>query len=185
MAFKGTIFSLDLGVRSGFAYGEPGGRPSSGTVALKASSDHRCIAFSNLIAFLQERWSISKPALVVKEAPLPLQAFKSLGNAAFTVRVTLGLHGVVEGMCTRFGIPFEDIADATVRRHFIGKANCGNRAATKAAVVQRCHALGYIPRDCMDDNRADALATWDWAAATFGNRVAGELRLFGEAADAA
>lgn len=174
------IYCLDLGIRTGFASGEVGAAPSSATVILKKPDEHRSVAFSNLMAWLDAQWRTERPALVVKEAPLNLQAFKSLGNAAFTVRVTHGLHGVVEGMCTRFGIPFEDIADASVRKHFIGKANCGNRAATKAAVVQRCHLLGYMPKDCSDDNRADACALWDWAAATFGRRQPASLHLFGE-----
>lgn len=174
----GTIFSLDLAVHAGYAIGAPGERPRSGSVILKKPNEHRAIAFANLFRFLNEHWSEERPSLVVKEAPLPLQAFRSLGNAAFTVRVTHGLHAIVEGMCAMFAIRFEDMPDATVRRHFIGKANCGNRAATKAAIVQRCHLLGYMPKDCRDDNRADALATWDYAAATTPNK----LYLFGESA---
>jgi len=180
VAFKGTIFALDLGVHTGFAFGEVGALPASGTVVLKKPTEHRSVAFGNLMAWLDDEFRRAKPALVVKEAPLPLQAYKTLGNAAFTVRVTHAMHGIVEGVCERFAIPFEEIADATVRKHFVGRANYGNRAATKAAVVQRCHLLGYMPRESRDDNRADALATWDWAAATFGNRRTESLHLFGE-----
>jgi hypothetical protein len=178
MPQAGTIFALDLAVHAGYAIGAPGECPRSGSVILKKPDDHRAVAFANLFRFLNERWSEDRPSLVVKEAPLPLQAFKSLGNAAFTVRVTHGLHAVVEGMCAMFGISCEDVSDATVRKHFIGKANCGNRAATKAAIIQRCHLLGYMPKDCCDDNRADALATWDFAAATTPKK----LFLFGERA---
>jgi hypothetical protein len=175
------ILALDLGVRTGFAYGAAGSRTlASGAVALKKPDEHRSVAFSNLIAWCDERFRADRPDLVVKEAPLPLQAFKSLGNAAFTVRVTHGLHAIIEGVCVRFGVECEEIADATVRKHFIGRANCGNRAATKAAVVQRCQLLGYMPKDCADDNRADACATFDWAAATFGKPTPQALHLYGE-----
>lgn len=177
------ILALDLAIRCGFASAEAGAAPrmvKSGVVVLKERADDRSVAFGNLIAYLDKRFRDDRPDLVIKEAPLPLQAFRTLGNAAFTVRVTHALHGVTEGMCVRFGIRCEEVADATVRKHFIGRANCGARAATKAAVVQRCHALGYMPRDATDDNRADACALFDWAAATFGKAKPGALHLFGE-----
>jgi hypothetical protein len=172
----GLIFSLDLGARCGFAIGAPGTMPDSGTVILKKPDEPRAIAFSNLICFLNEHWSAAKPDRVVKEAMLPLQAFRNIGNAEHTVRMTSGLHAVAEAMCVRFGIPVEDIADSTVRRHFIGRGRMGTRAESKAAVIQRCHLLGYMPKECRDADRADALALWDLAAAT----VPSELYLFGE-----
>lgn len=177
-----NILALDLGVRTGFAIGTAGHglMPRSGARILKKPSEHRSVAFSNLIAWLQDTLHTERPDLVVREAPLALQAFRTLNNAAFTVRVTHGLHGIVEGMCARFAIRCEEAADATVRKHFIGKANAGNRQATKAAVIQRCHVLGYMPKDASDDNRADACALFDFAAATYGNRRARELHLFGE-----
>lgn len=174
------ILALDLAVRTGFAFGGPGSPVTSGVVVLKKPNEHRCVAFGNLIAWLDERLRNDRPDLVIREAPLALQAFRTLGNAAFTVRVTHGLHGIVEAMCHRYGICEDEAADATVRKHFIGRANCGNRAATKAAVVQRCHVLGYMPREATDDNRADACALFDFASATFGGRRDATLHLFGE-----
>lgn len=179
------ILALDLAVRTGFAFGGPGSPVASGVVALKKPNEDRSVAFGNLIAWLDERLRADRPDMVIREAPLALQAFRTLGNAAFTVRVTHGLHGIVEAMCQRYGIRSEEAADATVRKHFIGRANCGNRQATKAAVIQRCHVLGYMPRDAHDNDRADACALFDYASATFGGRRDKELHLFGEAASAA
>lgn len=179
------ILTLDLATRCGFAFGESGDAPrvvKSGVVTLKDRDEERSAAYANLIAWLDKQLRERRPDLLLKEAPLNLQAFRNLGNAAFTVRMTLGLHGIVEGVCKRFAIRCEEVADATIRKHFLGRANFGTRTATKAAVVQRCHALGYMPRDCVDDNRGDACATWDWAAATYGKRAPGALHLFGERA---
>lgn len=179
MAGAGIIFALDLGVRTGFATGPVGDVPRSGTVLLKKPDQPRAGAFGNLIAWLNAEWSRERPTVVVKESMLPLQAFKSLGNAELTVRVTAGLHAIVEGMCARFGLSPIDIADSTARKHFIGRARMGSRAESKKAVIQRCHVLGYMPKDCTDADRADALCLWDCAAATapkklylFGERVA-------------
>lgn len=183
MPVTGPIFAMDLGARCGFCTGIPGdAKPLSGTFVLKKPAEPRAVAFSNLICALNEHWSEVRPALVVKEAMLPLQAFSRLGNAAHTVRMTAGLHAIVEAMCVRFGVQFEDIADSTVRKHFIGAANTGGRAGTKAAVVNRAKLLGYLPADCEDDNRADACATWDYAAHTFGHALSDKLHLFGERA---
>lgn len=179
---EGSIFALDLGRRSGFAVGRPGELPRSGAVVLKAKDEPRRIALGNLIAFLQQQFKTYRLALVVKEAPLALEAFRRIRSSEDNVRMHHSLHGVVEGMCARFGIPIEEVAPATVRKHFIGSANMGERSATKRALVQRCHALGLMPRDVHDEDRADALAIHDWACAWFGKRsAAGEkLVLFGQ-----
>jgi hypothetical protein len=180
-----NILALDLGVHMGVASGLPGDIPSSRTIILKKPKEPAAIAFSNLVAFLDGTFRADRPAKVFKEAALPLQAFRNLGNAAFTVRAALGFHAIVEAMCVRFGLECQDVPDRTVRRHFIGRANCGNRQATKAAIIQRCHLLGYMPRDAHDDNRADACALFDFASATFGKSRDKTLHLFGEADHAA
>jgi hypothetical protein len=178
----GIIYALDLGVACGFAKGRPGDAPASGTVRLKDKGEAIDIAFANLIAFLAEEFTREKPELLIKEKMLPLQAYASIGNAESTVRAHAGYHAIVEGLCVRFGIPWDDVAESTARKHFIGRAHLGDRDETKAAVVQRCHVLGYMPRECTDDNRADALATWDYAIAEFGRCPPAKLAMFGERA---
>lgn len=179
---SGMILALDLATRTGFAFGEVGTRspPTTGAVRLKDPSDDRAIAFSNLIAWLDQQFRTVQPALVVKEAMLPLQAFRNIGNAAATVEFAMGLHAIVEGVCIRFGVRFESPADSSVRKHFIGFANKGARRDTKDAVIARAITLGYLPRDSRDDDRADAAALWDFACAHYGRRSGGLLHLFGE-----
>lgn len=178
----GSIFTLDLGVASGFAKGKPGDAPLSGTVRLKKPGEHIDVAFANLIAFLCEQFDTDRPALLVKEKMLALEAFRSIGNAEKTVRAHGAYHGIVEGLCVRYGVTWSDVTDSTARKHFIGRGRTGSREETKRAVVARCHALNLMPRDCADDNRADALAIWDWAAANFGQRSASitNFQLFGQ-----
>jgi hypothetical protein len=176
----GPILALDLGIASGFARGAPGDAPQSGTVQLKKTSELIDVAYGNLIAFLCEEFGRQLPAMVVKERMLYLQAFTSLGTSEKTIRAHAAYHGIVEGLCVRYGVRWEDVSPSTFRRHFIGAANAGSRDETKQAVVDRCHLLKLMPADCRDDNRADAIAVWDWAAATFGRRVPADLHLFGE-----
>jgi Holliday junction resolvasome RuvABC endonuclease subunit len=182
MALAGSIFALDLAARTGFAVGPCGELARSGAVALKKPGDAQCIALGNLIAWLDEQWRKERPGLVVKEAALPLQAFRARSNSASSVAMTHKLHGIVEGMAVRFGVSVEEAHPATVRKHFIGRGRMGTREASKAAVIQRCRVLGFIPHDCADADRADAIALWDWAGAKFGSRQGRRLYLFGEGA---
>lgn len=168
----GLIFCLDLGVSSGFAKGKPGDVPASGTVRLKKPKDGIEVAFANLIAFLADEFSADCPAYLVKERVLSLAAFKELGTSQAVVYAHAGYHAIVEGLCGRFGIEWQDVPDSTARKHFLGVGNLGDRASTKAGVVARCHLLDLMPRDCHDDNRADALCIHDWACATLGSRAA-------------
>jgi hypothetical protein len=168
----GSIFTLDLGVTSGFAKGRPGDVPVSGTVRLKKPSETIDVAYANLIAFLCQQFEADRPVLLVKEKMLALQAFATIGNAEKTVRAHAAYHGIVEGVCVRYGIEWDDVADSTARKHFLGRAHMGSREDTKAAVVERCQLLGLIPKDCREDNRADACCIHDWACANFGSRSA-------------
>lgn len=180
----GAVFALDLAVRTGWAHGAPGSVPASGVVRLKKPDEHRSVAFSNMIAFLNVRFTADKPVLVVKEAMLPLEAFRAIGNAESTVRMHAGLHAIVEGMCVRFGIDCREASDSTIRKHFLGRGRLGDRETTKRAVVERCHVMRLMPREVDDDNQADAIACHDWACATFLNRSISieKLHLFGERA---
>lgn len=180
----GPIFALDLATRTGFAVGPAGSVPESGSVRLKRPGEPRGIALGNLIAFLDERWRKERPGVVVIEAPLPLQGFAALGNAEATVRMTYGLSGVVEAMCARYGIPFEEVRDSTARKHLTGSGRFGDRETTKRAVLGRCIALGYLPKNCTDDNRSDACCVFAWAEAHIARKPPNELHFFGERARA-
>ena len=178
----GAIFALDIGVRLGVAVGAPGYAPVSFSVRLKKPSEPREVACGNLIAFLQVEWTKARPAILFKEAPPALQGFAQMGNSEATVRLTYGLHAIAEAMAARFGIPWSEKAVATIRKHSLGAAGRGERAATKRAVIARGVMLGYLPKDCRDDNRGDAVAAWSWAETHIAHRSPATLVLFGEEA---
>ena len=161
----GSIMALDIGVNLGVAHGAPGAIPESYAVKLKKADQSPAVALANLVAFLQVSFTAQRPSLLVKEAPPPLQAFANMGNAETTVRLTLGLHAVAEAIAVRYGVSWQEVHDSTARKHFIGRGRMGTRKATKAAVVARCHALGYFGEGVKDDNRADACCVFDWASA--------------------
>lgn len=178
----GIIMALDMGVTLGVAIGGPGAIPRSYSVRLKKPSQDGAMAMANLVAFLHAEFTKTRPALLVKEAPPALQGFANMGNAERTVRLTYGLHGVAEAMATRFGVPWHEVHDATARKHFLGRGRLGSRSETKAAVIARCHLLGFFAKTVTNEDRADACCVWDWACATLARTAPRDLHLFGERA---
>ena len=176
------IFALDIGVNLGVAIGRPGEVPRSFSVRLKKPSEPPQIAGGNLIAFLQGEWSKERPGLMFKEAPPALGGFAKMMNSEATVRLTYSLHGIAEAMAARFKIAAAEKAVASIRKHYVGSSGRGERAATKRLVIQRGQLLGYLPKDCKDDNRADALAAWSWAETHLARSPPRILHMFGEAA---
>lgn len=189
------LIGLDVGRLLGVAVGVAGMTPASYSIALAKPSAGLAVQLGNLIAVMDlvlsgrdpsdpGREPGPKPAMVVKEAPLTLAAFSDHRVAEAVVRSAFALHGVIAGMCVRHGVECRDANEATVTKHFTGKGRHGGRAERKAAIIRRCRLLGYVPADCNDEDRCDALACWDWASATIA-LAPGAFRLFGEEGKAA
>lgn len=168
------ILTLDLGTRMGIARGAPGA-PEPSFLLLRKPNDGREIAYKRLIGFLNK--AIADVDLVFKEAMMPLAGMRDKSTSAKGVEVTMGYHAIVEGMCARRGVRLEERHPSTVRKHFIGVGRGTSRAATKRAVIKRCHLIGTLPATCFDDDQADALALHDYASVHFAGRVP-ELHLF-------
>lgn len=178
----GFILALDLGVRTGWCEGEPGRATASMTYLLKRAGDPMPVAFANLAAIVGNRLRAGDVTLVVKEEPFHLGAFAARTGSEAAVRAAYGYHAICEAMCCRHGVPCISVAPATVRKHFIGRGNAGDRKATKASVVARAKQLGYLPSGSFDDDRADACAVFDWASATHFRRAPEVLALFPDVA---
>jgi hypothetical protein len=182
-----NVLALDLATTTGWAYGPAGGRPESGSVLLRKPSRRRKdtkieaepygVGAFNLLAFLRDKFAFWQPDRIVIENFLHPTAQPGGG----AVILSLMLHGAAEAFARSYGIEPRLVAPATWRLHFIGKANAGDRDATKAAVIRRAQMLGYVPRDCYDDNRADACGIWDYGCAVFSPKAHGpsSLNLFG------
>src|SRR5262245_53811988 len=157
-----SVLGLDLGVKLGVAYGIPATVPHSTSLRLKGSEQPPAAAFAALRTSLKRLLQEYRIGLVVKEAPIALEAFARLANSEATVRTTYGYHAIVEEACEVAGIPCHEVPVITVRKHFLGRGTFEDRETAKAAVVRRCQLLRYLPRDCEDTDRADACAVWDW-----------------------
>lgn len=186
---EGPILALDLAIETGWALGHTWvSSPRYGAVKLRASGEPSRVAMANLMAFIDNICRSQRPGLIICEAPMSVQAKVALAkkqNRPLTdadIKIAYGLFGVAEGVAERWRIRCETAHPATTRKFFIGHANMEGRNKTKNAVVARCHLLGLMPRHITNDNCADALSIWFWAASTFGHRQADKLFLFNEKA---
>lgn len=157
------ILALDVATKTGAAYGPADGIPTSWSWKLKTPDDIPTKAARQLGIELRDFLGSSKVELIVIEAPIAPGALSHTnGN---TIRLLHGLSMVVHGIAGPYGIRCIEANVQTVRKHFLGAARPEN---PKAHVLQRCKALGWLDVDCKDDNRADALSLWSFAAAQHG-----------------
>lgn len=172
------IAALDIATTCGFAFGEAGAIPQSGSVRLKRPGEPPEVAAFNMRAFLRDRLTLERFDMLALEHFLNPVAQKS-ADAVILQIMCFGV-AVAEGMAR--GIRIEAPQPSTIRKHFIGCANMGARKDTKAAVLARAKVLGYVPRDCRDTDRSDACAVFDFTAATYARVPPRDLVFFGEGA---
>lgn len=158
------ILALDLARVTGFALGEPGGRPESGSWELgPPDQDVRFnpgVLTRRLTAVVAEQ----RPDLIAIEdfmAPTASQ------NQKATIAQLL-LHGGLHAWASasRIRVKYESVN--SIRKTVCGRASAGSSLETKEMVRQTMVRLGYVPAGCRDTDRTDALAVWRWAEATFG-----------------
>lgn len=137
---------------------------------LRREGQGQDIAFSNLIHFMGQELRARKPQVVMKEQPFSIAAMRDSNSADEVVTMTFGLHAIVDGMARRFGVPVVARHRSTILKHFTGRGTYGSRQLGKRAVLARCIALDWLPPGCTDEDRADAVAGWDWASAHLGKK---------------
>ena len=170
------IMAIDPATVLGYAIGEAGSIPRSGSVRLKKPGQERDVAAFNALCFLRDTWVLETPDLVSVECFMNPAAQKS----ADAIILQIEVYGVIVAMCRAYGIRYVAVQRMTVVKHFLGEQRRQDRAALKAKIIARAILLGYMPKDTHDDNRADACAIFDHAAATFCRTPPRELVLFGE-----
>lgn len=162
------ILALDLATRTGWARGRVNELPWSGSVGfgIDANGEKRTDAavFGAAVDWIMAQFEQGEPLpdlLIIEDMLSPL-AMKNATSRAVRDRLA-GLHGIMKGMASRYGVGEIAIASVgDVRAHFIGDRSL-QRDAAKRAVMERCKMLGW---ECKDDNAADALAVWSFACAT-------------------
>lgn len=175
------MLALDIGRRTGFAIGDPTAddKPRVGAVRLRRDGQNADAQSGNLACWLRDLFVTDLPELIVAEDFMSPAASKS---ADATISQLLS-HGALNGIAFCYGIKVERVPANEVRRHFCGRSSAGDRDKTNQMVVKQSIALGYLPKGSTDWDRANAAATYDFAAATF-CRVQRPFALFGQEARA-
>lgn len=161
---KGEILALDLASVTGYCRGEIGGKLYYGSQKLGGEGATNAERSAAMIRWLTDQLRTFRPRLIIIEAPMaPSQM---AGRTTVSVaRTLLGLPFVVEGVAYLLGIyEVRESNVQDVRKHFIGRRTVPNGGA-KSMVVARCRELGFDPQD---DNAADAIALWHFAASIYG-----------------
>lgn len=181
--------ALDLATETGFVNALAGDRkPRCGSWKLKRPGDEAARAYRKLGQFLRDEMILERPEIVFIEAPVNIGAFLERDDEApkgarfktssETISMLHGLVAVVHAICGGcYGIRCVQANVQSVRKHFLGAARPQD---PKKAVVDRCHALGYLPRENRNHNIGDALALWDYGCATHCRTAPAALHLFGE-----
>jgi len=183
------FIALDLGARTGFAYGEAGSMPSrSGAVNLRKRGQDIEIAVRNLGCFLRDFYATDPFEFIVAEHFLNPIASKSADATIGQLR----MHGCIDCFAGCYGLDVRRPNPASVRKHFIGAASANTRstgpstskkkremrAKTKDMVVGRARLLGYMDKDKYDDDLADACAIYDFASASIFRSPAARFEMF-------
>ncbi|HVL73879.1 MAG TPA: hypothetical protein VM434_18560 [Beijerinckiaceae bacterium] len=183
-----NVWGFDLATRVGVALGEPPGEDlsklKSYTVNLRNNREEDVYDLSfNFRQFLIDLTRFGDyPDLIAAEAPIPINADMRDGRPRNAESLLLPplLVSRLRDLCKAKRIRFELLWPASIRSGFIDKKNAGERAKTKASVLDRCKQWGYLPEACKDDNRGDAVAVWHYAQIKFGRwQPPGEI-LFGK-----
>jgi hypothetical protein len=164
------ILALDPAeYKIGFALGESGTMPRVQTYKLRVKEERTEEAVERFAKWLQE--CLACVDLLAVEHFLPSGALK--GRTTDETREgAIGLNYAARATASICKVPFRSPYPNTIRKHFIGCASMGDSASTKAAVIRRAQLLGYLSKDCFDDNMADAAALFDFSSSHFANRAA-------------
>lgn len=154
----GTVPDRPLPTPLELRAGDPVYKPQSGSYRIPNAHDasQRLVRYEQ---WLQDMIAVHKPDVVVFEAP-----FVTGRTHQNTARLLMYLAGVTELTAKKVqGLRFFEENNARVRKHFINKGS-GKRAELKRKTLEACWSLGWMEFSDTDDNRADALALWHYAA---------------------
>lgn len=179
------ILSLDLALKMGWAWGETGEIPTSGSVQFSGGA----LGAGELGIWLRDhRRERGLPDLIILEAFMNPAGQPNVGPIVSGLR----FNGAVHAIAGVYGVKVAEVAASTIRKAVCGRAHAAGdvspltpkyrlreaqRKATKAMVIKTMILRGIIPTGCTDDNRADAACGWVYAEAVYGRRAPAEFIL--------
>lgn len=178
------VLAFDFSFSTGWAFGPSdfGAKPEIGLLDLRLRQDawklmeaneKLVVAGESLGMWLRDRLMDDEttPDVIFWEAPMSLAAGGG-GNVAgkgsgFRNEISMALPrhliGAVSGSIGGLGIETGSVNISTLKKWFTGVGRSKPGEDKKAKTIAMCHAKGYMPYTCQDDNIADAIAVWDYA----------------------
>lgn len=178
------IWAFDLATRCGVAHGNP---PrcledlDSYVVKIRNNPDEDYWQLArNFLKYLYDVLKNTRPDLIVWEAPLSVHAKFDRPQNEGALLLPHKLEDRLRDVCEDVDIPWRRSDVNVMRRTFLGQARGRiKKTAIKRAMCDQCHLWGYLPSQCWEDNRADAIGHWHYAQLKWGGwRPPGEV-LFG------
>lgn len=166
------ILAIDAATQLGWAYGQAGKPPRSGSFRCAAPDSSRGAVFSGAGQWITAFISQNPVDILSIEAPLPGSHVQDKTNIK-TATILMGLPAVLEFMAYQLKVyQHERVLLSSVRKHFIGKGNLPGEKA-KPLVWRKCLAMGWISADDEDlsHDRTDACAVWSYTEAQFAAHV--------------
>ncbi len=170
-----SILAIDAAKQFGWAFGEAGTTPISGSGLFpKTANGSPAATFAGALGWTVEVIGLWDPTVIAIEAPLPGSFVQGKSNAQ-TATILTGLPAVIEAIAYRMKYQDGDkkrhrtlmrVNLASVRKHFIGRGT-SRFENLKPAVMAKCRALGWVQPDDEDHSydRSDALAIWSYVEA--------------------
>jgi hypothetical protein len=160
------ILALDIATTMGFAIGELGAEPVSGSIRFGSADASVWARYHHALRWAIDRFKRSNAPIsrVTIEDQLNPQAFSSKEGAELLYGLP-AIIGVIAYECGIYEIHRRKVAD--VRGLFIGKRAL-KTADAKFAVMRRCRQLGW---HAVDHNAADALALWAFECSLLDHRA--------------
>jgi len=148
---QGGILALDLGTKTGWAYGYPRAEPEWGKVSFGSESDGD--VFFALACWLDEGIQARQPKYVCTEQPWISPKFSP------PIKL-IGMDAIVQLVTRKHNLRFRSWAVKEVAKFFLGEGGLKS-AAKKIATQEMCLRYGW--RASQDE--CDALALWCFAEA--------------------
>ena len=146
---KGTILTLDLGTKTGWALHQADGTITSGTVEFKSGRfEGGGMRFLRFKHWLDEVRRFAEPI-----EGIWLEEVRAHAGVT-AAHVYGGFLSHLAAWAEQNKIPYQGVPVGTIKKHATGKGNAG-----KPAMVAAMVAKGHHPSD---DNEADALAILHW-----------------------
>ena len=159
------ILALDIASETGWAFGEVGAIPRTGTDRLAPEGEPNQRYFGNAIKWLHRLLSVTNPDVLAIEAAIDTSSMSGQRKTSPETHArALGLQAVMQGVWDARGkgdriVRLVNVKTARVT--FLGKG-AGNLTGKEAKprVRARCIELGWLTRETATFDKADACAVW-------------------------